>query len=105
MTTPADASSIALSSPKAMSVRLPAARPAPSATTPSTTIHATVIHSRRNACRISAARSDVSDNAEGVERQQGSAQLSAGPRLTIVPSTMLMVPLGWPEALLEQNHG
>jgi len=61
MSTQADANSITLSSPKTVSVRLPAVMPAPIATVPSTIIHATVSPSRRKACWVSAARSGVSD--------------------------------------------
>jgi hypothetical protein len=93
ISTPADANSMPLSSPKAISVRLPATRPAPTATTPSTTIHAMVIHSRRNACRINAVRSGVSDSAAGMEPTHVSSQLSAKPGFPKLQFVMLETPL------------
>ena len=61
--TPADASSMTLSIPKATSVKLCETIPDPTATMASTVIHATVIHSSVNARRISAVR----DSCEAVE--------------------------------------
>jgi hypothetical protein len=53
---PADASSIRLSVPKAISDRLCAATPAPIATAASISIHAAVTHARRKARRTSSGR-------------------------------------------------
>jgi len=56
ISTPAEASSIRLSTPKAIRLTLRAIRPEARAIAASTTIHATVSHSSRNAARISCAR-------------------------------------------------
>ena len=58
MSTPADANSITLSRPNAISTRLPAVAPAAMATTASTVIHPIVSHSSRKALRMSGNRSD-----------------------------------------------
>ena len=63
--TPADASSITLSSPKASSTRLPAVTPAPIATTASTVIHPIVNHSSLNASRIRGNRSALGGRING----------------------------------------
>src|SRR4051794_22834901 len=97
MRTHAEASSITLSSPNAVSVRLPAITPAAIATTPSTTIHATVSHSRRNAARISAARCGVRNDAEELGPQQVSAQLSGTLTFAALASAILaeFFPIAW----------
>ena len=59
ISTPAEASSIRLSTPNASSVIERAATPAPIATAASMTIQATVNHSRRKAFRTSAARAST----------------------------------------------
>ena len=77
--TPAEINSTTLSSPNAISTRLPEATPATVATMASTAIQPIVSHSRRNASRISGLRStaDLVGKTKRDGTQHASAQDSA----------------------------
>src|SRR5271166_1313037 len=74
ISTPAEASSIRLSKPKASSVIEPATMPAPIATAASMTIHARVAYSTKNACRTRSRR--PSDTVAG--RSPSAIELDLG---------------------------
>src|SRR6516164_6620665 len=89
--TPADASSIRLSAPNAMSERLWAAAPEPIATAASISIHPAVTHSRRSACLTRLARA-------GSEATNGFGKISALPPGRLVHHTQHFRPTSFEEA-------